>query len=107
MNIRSLKTGFNVALVLVGAGTLIGMAVLVFGPDHDPMVAIAGGLVFAVTLTWKDLAVTRAGFAATAREAATLLRQADRGLTEIHRNGDLEALPGIQARIAKVLCLIE
>ncbi|MYD15023.1 MAG: hypothetical protein F4X00_15630 [Gemmatimonadetes bacterium] len=107
MRIRSSKAGFNVALVLAGAGTLIGVAVLVFGSDHDPMVAIAGGLLFAVTLTWKDLAVTRTRFAETAREAAILLRQADRGLTEIHRNGDLEALPGVQGRIAKVLGMIE
>ena len=107
MSIRSLRAGFNVALILVGAGTLTGMAVLVFGPDHDPMGAIAGGLLFAVIMTWKNRALERARFAEMAREAATLLRQADRGLTEIQRDGDLEALPGVQARIAKVLGLIE
>ena len=107
MNVRSLKTGFNVALVLVGAGTLAGIAVLVFGPDHDPVVAIVGGLVFGATLSSRELALTKARFAETAREAAALLRQADRGLTEIHRNGDLEALPGVRARIATVLGLIE
>ncbi len=107
MNIRSLKTGFNVALVLAGAGTLVGMVGLVFGPDHDPMVAIAGGMLFAVMMTCKDRALERARFAEMASEAATLLRQADRGLTETQRDGDLEALPEVQARIAKVLELIE